>query len=253
MKTQLTIFSAVLTLSFFSIGCNDKAKFNASGDKVSKELEDERKALADKIANGGEVTNEDFDAIIESNKSKAKELEAMGGNEAVAGKIMAAINKDQGTLMENLDTSLIEEGMDYDALYTKKDYDARIAQIEKYEKFNQEALAYAKENKAVKTAEEILNKEKVSSSDKADFMKGMTDSVSKSVPHLITIRNCDTELTKIAIDVLKLLKKEDGEWSVENGSVLLNNEKALNQFNESMESIQEIAQKQADAQVKLLR
>jgi len=136
-----------------------------------EDIEDGHHELADKIANGEIATNQDFADIAELTDKKAKQLQAMGGEEAIIGRIMAAINDDQNALAEKLNASLIEQGMDFATLYTARDYDKRIAMVAEYETYNQDALAYAKDGNAMKKAQEVLDKEKVSSSVKADFLK----------------------------------------------------------------------------------
>lgn len=214
MKTILTNLSTILVFSVVSISCKDQARDDTS---------------------------------VQTTPNK-------GGESPVKDKVVdgqATNNKDQNAITENLDAALLEQGMNYASLYTERDYDKRIAQVEEYENYNQEALVYVREGKAMKEDEDTLKKEIQNSSVNLNFLKKLVSSASNT-QHFITIRNCDTELTQTIIAILKLLKNDDGKWAVGSGGIVFDNIDSSLTFSNHIRRIQKMHLKQAEAQVHLL-
>ncbi len=248
-----TTVTLILAFCCLFVSCKDSFQKNKQIEAAVDKIENEQRKLANKAEQEGGLTNEDLEPLLNSSNSMASKLESMGGEEASLGRVLRAVNEDNMRLSKILDSSLFESGMDFEALYLERDYEERIALIEKYEKANQEVLAYVKEGKGLKKAKAALDKEKVSKKNRTDFIGAMTRTANKQRPHLITIRNCDTELTTIIKNILILLKKEDGKWEMEGDLVNFESDETLESFNKAMEEILVIAQNQGEAQQKLLR
>jgi len=265
MRISTATLSCLLTFAITLTSCKETGT-NDSADRVvnntgkgtelegvAAEMAERDQALGKKIVSEGRSTAEDFEAIRESNKSHAKKLEALGGSDAVQGKIIAAVSEIQDAHAKNLDPALVRQASDYISLYTMKDYDYRIAEIKKYEKYNQEVIQYYKGGELLKKVKKIIEESDVSSSEKANLLKEWGAELKEGIPLIIIIRNCDATGVESLTKALNLLKKDDGKWHIENQKVVFENNDSLQKFNGYSSSLQKAGQIQREAQLKMLR
>ena len=156
-------------------------------------------------------------------------------------------NENQNDITGSLNAALLEQGLDYASLYIEKDYDERITKVEEYESSNQKALIKIRDGKGVKLEEDVLKKEEPSNPINLNTLKKLVNSATDT-QHLITIRQSDTQLTKIIINILKLLKNNDGKWDVSREGIVFESNESSEMFDNYIRKIQEVHLRQAEAQ-----
>ena len=156
-------------------------------------------------------------------------------------------NENQNDITGSLNAALLEQGLDYASLYIEKDYDERITKVEEYESSNQKALMKIRDGKGVKLEEDVLKKEVPSNPINLNTLKKLVNSATDT-QHLITIRQSDTQLTKIIINILKLLKNNDGKWDVSREGIVFESNESSEMFDNYIRKIQEVHLRQAEAQ-----
>jgi len=254
MKTPL-LFAILLSSLLLGTSCKDKAQKT----EALNELEEAHLALQKKQAEELETTGgishnpESLDNVIEA----AKKLETNStGDEAKVAKIMRVFMQD----IQADSTSLVEAqkgltaAMDYSNVKSAADIDALSGGVKKYQQLNTELTTKVKSG-WLSELQQNLEKEGVGAKIKDGTIKGFNSQMSSQKPHLLTIRQTDNDLCLTILKQHELLKKYFGKWTWDTATSALNFEDgtALKLFNEQSTKLQEISQKQLEAQKKLLQ
>lgn len=226
-------------------------------EKSFKEIEDSVSALKEglnqKISEGGITETgdleEDYLESIDKIKENApEEMQKMLSISQQYLKKCMADSKEFEKMMPNL-----EKGVTYTDVKEPVDLDRKSELIKEYreanttlkEKINRQWKGYARAS---------VRDSDLSPAEKSDLLKELLKAIDKQLPHLNTIRNADTELCATILKQHKLLKENFQHWGLDPETENLNftSDELVDAYNALAEEIQRIADKQLEAQKKLV-
>ncbi len=254
---RLLILCATVCVSLFTTSC-DQIQKQKEKAKASEELKDAtaemKKSMQDSIAgkDGGKV---DQDVLDKLNKSLDDVAASQGGQEAIAAdcaKYYMAQHFQWRSKQESELTGLTE-AINYSKATTVKDIENLSEKVNKYKKFNEEYKEYYVK-KAIKELEDYADQKGLKGSAKKEFLDHISKTYSVQLPFLLEIRDCDDQLCDTVLEIHGILKQGIGKWkwNKEFEQVEFEDADLLSRFNEFHQKIQEIVEKQAEAQQKVL-
>ncbi|MGJ8676851.1 MAG: hypothetical protein ACSHX0_04995 [Akkermansiaceae bacterium] len=254
MKFHKLLTISVLTLSCFSFLSCDRLSNKKNVNDGIEEIKNEQERLA-KLAESEGLDGSDMEDLENATNTMADSMAAMGGETAKMGRAIKKFTASQVELGKTLNPDLLSKAMDFSSLTTAKDYDLNLGYVQEYLEANNKMLKYVSGNDSLKEMTQYLKDENLNKSETQDFIGGFQTTRLKQRPHLIAIRESDTELCKVITHVINLLEEHQEKWSWNENDeqVQFENDEVLEEFNEKMILINEIATKQAQDQAALMR
>ncbi len=218
-----------------------------------RELQDNAKEFAEdleqRIKEDGSLSTEGMDQQQEKLAAAATKI---GGKLGQGIQAINELNGEIAVLARELEemTANISSLMDWEALVKEKDYQRRREFLVQFAEKNQRMLTTYQEYPGKLTAklDAIAYTGPERTSFESETLKGFTEISS----FVTSVRNDDLLFVTTLQSLLDALEKEHGNWSIEDGNVVFENEELLAKFNETNETIQKLGARQIETQNKLV-
>jgi len=251
-------FTLLILLPLFLCNCKqrDEAKFREAEQAMDQALAEMKKAQRDEFEKTGTLNDQSPEALDKMIAATKKAEEAATGDDAKILKVTRLFQiqaqKDMTTLTQAAE--YLEVASDYSTIKTKEHIDQKIASAKKYQEINN-AITKKIKTEWRKQIVENIDAQNVSKKSKNNFLDGFDSGMAPKRRLLMGIRKNDDQLCEGLIGQLKVLKDQFGKWSwnAEDEVPDFESDAAIDAFNEHVETVQNVAAKQAELQEQLIK
>ena len=248
----------LLSLIFCCGACKDTKQVKKEDDAMAefKRAADEIKATqAREMEETGELkaNPKAMDRMLEASK---KLEEVSTGDDAKIAKVMRifiqGVQSDMAEISKQ--QSNLAEGTNYANVKTAADINTLSDKVKIYQAVNT-AITNKVKSGWTQSLRDNLEKEKVSKITAAEFMSGVKTGLDRNKPHLLVIRQTDSEICEALLAQHAVLKKHLGKWQWNAAEETPNFEgdAAIEAYNVQANIIQNASERQAEAQKNIVR
>ena len=251
MKSFASLIT-ILALVLSSCDSNRKEKAEALED-----LTENHEGFVDQLSDGlndeglqiGKEQIEEYNANI--NKA-AQKMEGKAGEAILA--LAPMRTRDASIVAEiNQRTDAIIAVINWKEAIEQKDFKTRREALRDFAKFNQSVID--EEASRSKEVTKILDSINYTGKEREDFEASIQSQFKKTSPYVQIIRTCDIDFANTCIERLDILEDagDSVTWSSENQAATFEQDSHLEKWNQSASTLQEVGQKQLQAQQDLVQ
>lgn len=246
----------IIALSVPFLSSCDRIKQNQEkkeqSEQAMRDFEKTTNEMHDQMVKDFEATGEikhDPEAMDRAIQNLRKAEQNLSGDEAAMARVSAGLMESfnrEGSMIESKSAQLMTVP-DFSGVTKVEHLAAKKLIVEDYMEMNSKLTARYKDGLRSEI-QAALDKENISKTNQAAFIKEVNQSLAKRVPNILIVRETDQNICELFLKQLDILEKGFGNWTVDNGQLVFANEGDLTSYNALQEKIALEAAKQAEAQ-----